>query len=151
VTFAVANALQTASYEAAWRLANRIGLLNTMIWTHLPPQLFLLLMAVAPSFSAAALCYLANTALASMDVPARQAYLVSIVPHAEREATLGVIGATRSLSQVVSPVLSGLAVQISVLALRFVACATAKLLYLGLLYRSFKDTRGDHERAVAAR
>ncbi len=151
VTFAIANALQTASFEAAWRLADRIGLINTMVWTHLPAQLFLLFIPFTPNLYIAVAFYLANAAFASMDVPARQAYLVSIVPRNEREGTLAVTGAARNFSQVFGPVLSGLAVQFTAMAAPFVACTALKLVYLGLLYGRFRGVPGEHERAVAGR
>ena len=144
-TFGAATALQTLSYEAAWRLADRIGLINTMVWTHLPSLVFPLFIPFSPTLSAAVAFYLANAACASMDVPARQAYLVSIVPHSEREGTLAVTGAARNLSQFFSPVLSGMAVQFAVKAAPFVACAALKFVYLGLLYSRFRHTWGEHE------
>ena len=145
VTFGTATALQTLSYEAAWRLADRIGLINTMVWTHLPAQLFLLFIPFSPNLYAAVAFYLASAACASMDVPARQAYLVSIVPRGEREGILAVTGAARNFSQFFSPMLSGLAVQFAVMAAPFVACTAVKLVYLGLLYGRFRHTRGEHE------
>jgi len=145
VTFGTATALQTVSYEAAWRLADRIGLINTMVWTHLPAQLFLLFIPFSSNLYVAVAFYLANATSVSMDVPARQAYLVSIVPRSEREGTLAVTGAARNFSQFFSPVLSGLAVQFAVMAAPFVACAALKLVYLGLLYSRFRNIRGDHE------
>lgn len=150
VTFGTATALAAMSYEAAWRLADRIGLINTMVWTHLPAQLFLLFIPFSPNLYAAIAFYLANAACASMDVPARQAYLVSIVPRAEREGTLAVTGAARNFSQFFSPVLSGLAVQFAVMAAPFVACTGLKLVYLGVLYSRFRNVRGEHEVVGAA-
>lgn len=145
ITFGTATALQALSYEGAWRLADRIGLVNTMIWTHLPAQFFLLFIPFSPNLYAAVAFYLANAACASMDVPARQAYLVSIVPRSEREGTLAVTGAARNFSQFFSPVLSGLAVQFAVMAAPFVACAGLKFVYLGILYGRFRHLRGEHE------
>ena len=146
LTFGAATALQTVSYEAAWRLADRIGLINTMVWTHLPAQLFLLFIPFSPNLYAAVAFYLANASCASMDVPARQAYLVSIVPRGEREGTLAVTGAARNFSQFFSPMLSGLAVQFAAMSAPFVACTALKLVYLGVLYSRFRDVRGEHER-----
>jgi MFS family permease len=82
--FAAIALLQAASYEASGRLANRIGLIRTMVFTHIPSNILLLLVPFSPSLPWAIGLLLARFSLSQMDVPARQAYVVSIVPPAER-------------------------------------------------------------------
>src|SRR4029077_14997482 len=82
--FAGVAILQALSYEVSGRLSNRFGLVNTMVFTHLPSNVLLLLVPFSPSLPWAIGLLLMRFALSQMDVPARQAYVVSIVPPAER-------------------------------------------------------------------
>src|SRR5215510_9802345 len=99
--------LSAFSYFIAARVADRIGLLNTMVFTHLPANVCLVLTAFAPSLGSAVVLLLLRSGLSHMDVPTRIFYLMSIVPMAERPAAAGVTAVPRSLTASVSPMLSG--------------------------------------------
>src|SRR5207248_4551776 len=108
--FAAVAVLQSLSYEVSGRLANRIGLINTMVFTHLPSNILLLLVPFSPSLGWALALLLARFSMSQMDVPARQAYIVSIVPPEHRASAVATTGAIRGLGQAAGPLLSGLAI-----------------------------------------
>ena len=99
--------LSAFSYFVAARVADRIGLLNTMVFTHLPANVCLVLTAFAPSLGTAVALLLLRSALSQMDVPTRTSYVMSIVPKHERPAAASVTAVPRSLAAAVSPMLSG--------------------------------------------
>jgi MFS family permease len=105
--FAASNVLAALSFPVAGWLAARIGLIRTMVFSHIPANLFLIGAALAPSLSAAVLLMLARAALSSMDVPARQSYTMAVVDPDERTATAGVTSLARSVGQVLGPALAG--------------------------------------------
>jgi MFS family permease len=102
-----ANAFSALSFLAAAPLARRFGLLNTMVFTHLPSNLLLALVALMPTFPLAALVLLARQALSQMDIPTRQAYTMALVAPEARTATAGVTSLARSAGSAASPVLAG--------------------------------------------
>src|SRR5260370_6097762 len=106
-----ANVLAALSYLVADRIAARIGLLNTMVFTHLPSNVLLMLMPFMPTFPLAAAVLLARFALSQMDVPTRQAYTLSVVPAHDRARAAGVTAAVRPAAASVAPVLTGIAFQ----------------------------------------
>ncbi|HWE60565.1 MAG TPA: MFS transporter, partial [Chloroflexota bacterium] len=115
VLFFGANALSALSFLAAAPLARRFGLLNTMVFTHLPSNLLLALVAVMPTFPLAALVLLLRQTLSQMDVPTRQAYTMALVAPEERTAAASVTSLARSAGSATSPVFSGLLLQGSLL------------------------------------
>jgi len=143
--FAGIALLQAASYELSGRLANRIGLIRTMVFTHAPSNLLLLLVPLSPSLPWAIAVLLARFSLSQMDVPARQAFVVSIVPPAERAGAVAFTGLVRGLGQAAGPIVSGAAIQGAALGLPFYLAGTLKLLYDGTLYVAFRRRRGEHE------
>jgi len=143
--FAGIALLQAASYEVSGRLANRIGLIRTMVVTHVPSNLFLLLVPLSPSLPWAIAVLLARFSLSQMDVPARQAFVVSIVPPAERAGAVAFTGLVRGLGQAAGPLLSGAAIQGAALGLPFYLAGGLKLIYDGTLYVAFRSRRGEHE------
>lgn len=145
--FATSLLLQTASYGVAGRIADKIGLVNTMVWTHLPPQLFMILIPFSPTLPIAVILYLANSTMTSMDAPARQAYLASVVPPSTREGMLALAGGTRALTQTGSPALTGLALQFTAFGLPFLVSGALKIVYLSILYLRFRGVHGDNESA----
>ena len=144
--FAAVGLLQAASYEVAGRLGDRFGLINTMVFTHLPSNILLLLVPFSPNLSWAIGLLVARFALSQMDVPARQAYIVSIVPAAERAGAVAMTGAVRGIAQSPGPVLSGLAIGAASFALPFLAGGGLKIVYDIALYRGFRNRRAEHER-----
>jgi sugar phosphate permease len=143
--FAAIALLQAISYEVSGRLANRIGLIRTMVFTHIPSNLLLLLVPLSPSLPWAIGLLLARFSLSQMDVPARQAYIVSIVPPAERAGAVAFTGLVRGLGQAAGPLFSGAAIQGALLGLPFFVAGTLKLVYDLSLYAAFRSRPAEHE------
>jgi MFS family permease len=144
--FAAIAILQSLSYEVSGRLADRLGLVNTMVFTHLPSNILLMLVPFSPSLQVAMGLLLARFALSQMDVPARQAYIVSLVPSAERAGAVAMTGAVRGVAQSFGPALTGLAVGASAFSLPFLIGGGVKVLYDLLLYAGFRRRRAEHEK-----
>ena len=143
--FAVAAVLQTVSFEASGRLSSRFGLINTMVFTHLPSNLLLLLVPFSPSLPWAIGLLLARFALSQMDVPARQAYVVSIVPPAERAGAVAMTGAVRGVAQSFGPALAGIAIGTAAFGVPFFAAGGLKIVYDLALFGAFRNRRAEHE------
>jgi MFS family permease len=137
--------LQALSYEVSGRLADRIGLINTMVFTHLPSNLLLLVVPFAPSLGWAVGLLLARFALAQMDVPARQAYIVSIVPPGERAGAVAMTGAVRGVAMSLGPTLAGVAIGAAAFGFPFFAGGGLKAVYDLALYAGFRNRRAEHE------
>lgn len=143
--FAGIALLQAASYEVSGRLANRIGLIRTMVFTHMPSNVLLALVPLAPSLPWAIAVLYARFSLSQMDVPARQAFVVSIVPASERAGAVAFTGLVRGLGQAAGPLVSGAAIQGAALGLPFYLAGGLKLVYDSILYFAFRRRRGEHE------
>jgi MFS family permease len=135
-----ANTLSALSFLAAVPLARRFGLLNTMVFTHLPSNILLILIAFMPIFPLAAALLLARQALSQMDVPTRQAYTMALVAPEERTAAASVTSLARSVGSATSPVFSGLLLQgpLLVLGLPFILAGTLKAGYDCALWMVFR-------------
>jgi MFS family permease len=144
--FAAVAILQAVSYEASGRLSSRFGLVNTMVFTHLPSNVLLLLVPFSPSLSWAIGLLLARFALSQMDVPARQAYVVSIVPAAERAGAVAMTGAVRGVAQSFGPALAGIAIGAAAFGVPFFAAGGLKIVYDLALFKAFGNRRAEHER-----
>jgi predicted MFS family arabinose efflux permease len=132
---------------SAARIAARIGLINTMVFTHLPSNVLLLLVPLMPTLPLAILVLLARFALSQMDVPTRQSYVMAVVEPDERSAAAGVTGVARTVGAAVSPSLSSLLMaNASVLAAPFYLAGGLKIVYDLLLYRAFRSHRPPEER-----
>jgi len=105
--FFVAGLLASFSQLLSWRLAERIGLVETMVYTHLPANVFLMLAGLMPTAPLAVTFLLLRMALSQMDVPARQSYVMAVVPPEERLAASTVTNVPRSLAAAAAPLLSG--------------------------------------------
>ena len=112
-----ANLLSALSFLAAPWLAKRFGLLNTMVFTHLPSNILLILVPLMPTFPLAAIILLLRQCLSQLDVPTRQAYTMALVEPAERTAAASVTSLARSAGSSASPILSGALLQGPLLAL----------------------------------
>ena len=137
--------LQSLSYEVSGRLGDRFGLINTMVFTHLPSNVLLLLVPLSPNLGWAVALLLARFALSQMDVPARQAYVVSIVPPAERAGAVAVTGAVRGVAQGLGAPLAGVAIGAAALGLPFYAGGGLKIVYDLALFAAFRGRRASHE------
>jgi len=107
VLFFAARVLNALSHLAAARLAHWIGLVNTMVFTHIPSSLFLASAAIVPSFPVAAALFLLRESLAEMDVPTRQSYVMAVVRSEERTVASGVTNLVRLTGWAVAPAIGG--------------------------------------------
>ncbi|HVP44105.1 MAG TPA: MFS transporter [Terriglobales bacterium] len=130
---------------AAW-LARRIGLVNTMVFTHLPSSIFLLFVPLAPSFKLAAILLLAREALVEMDVPTRQSYVAAMVAPHERVYASSLTNVSRTGAWAVSSSLAGVLMQHVAFSAPLLLGGSLKILYDGLLYRSFRHLKPPEER-----
>ena len=145
--FSIAGVLTAFSYLAAAKIADRIGLINTMVFTHIPSNILLILVAFAPNFPLAVALYLARMALSQMDVPTRQSYLVAVVREDERTASAGITNISRNITQAISPSLAGYILQsLSLLSAPFVLGGVLKIVYDVALYFNFKSVKPPDER-----
>ena len=143
----VANAL--SHLGAAW-LAGRIGLVNTMVFTHLPSSLLLVTVAYAPSFPVAAALFLLREGLVEMDVPTRQSYVMAVVRPEERTFASGLTALVRVGAWAVAPVLAGLLMQDVAFVTPLLVGAGLKILYDVLLYFSFCRLKPPEEQGSGA-
>jgi MFS family permease len=128
--------LSALSFLVATRVAERVGLLNTMVFTHLPSNVLLLAVPFMPSFGAAAAVLLARHVLSQMDVPTRQAYTMALVTPEERPAAAGLTASARALAQACAPVVSGLTMATAATPLPFLLAGGLKIVYdLSLFFR----------------
>jgi predicted MFS family arabinose efflux permease len=121
--------LAAVSQLAAPLLARRIGLINTMVFTHIPSSLFLILAALASSAEVALACLLARSLLSQMDVPARGAFVMSVVTAEERPAAASFTSVPRSLAAAASPALTGAMFAAGAMAAPLVLCGVLKIAY----------------------
>jgi MFS family permease len=144
--FFFANILAGFSALAAARLASRIGLIKTMVFTHIPSNVMLILIPFMPTVSLAVGVLLLRFSISQMDVPTRQSYLMAVVSADERSAAAGITGIARSIGASLSPVLAGTLMSISPLfSTPFFLAGGLKVLYDLLLYRNFKSVRPQEE------
>jgi MFS family permease len=142
----ISGVITAFSFIAAARIADRIGLINTMVFTHLPSNILIILVAFAPTLPIAAILYLIRTALSQMDVPTRQSYIVSVVKDEERTAATGITNISRNVSQALSPSLAGYILQsTSLLFAPFLIGGLLKVIYDVALYFSFRNIKPQHE------
>lgn len=143
-----ASALLSAlSQLASAPLARRIGLIRTMVYTHLPANVFLIGAALAPGAGGAVACLLARAALSQMDVPARQAYVMSVVRPEERAAAASVTNVPRSLAAAASPTPAGAMLQVSSFGWPLVVGGVLKIAYDLMLLAGFRHRPVREERA----
>ena len=132
--------LQAGSSIVAGWLGDRIGLLNTMVFTHLPSNAILALIPIAPSLLVAVLLLLARSALSQMDVPARQAYVATLVDPAERTAAAGYTNAARHVVRPAGPALASVSMGMAA-GLPFLVAGGLKAVYDVALYLTFRRVR----------
>jgi len=140
VLFFAIGLLQALSFQAAVRLAARIGLLRTMVFTHLPSNILLAAIAFAPSLETAIALLLARFTLSQMDVPTRQAYVVAVVDPSERTAAAAYTNTARALTRPAAPLLAGAALRFG-LGAPFLVAGTLKSVYDVGLWVLFRNVR----------
>jgi MFS family permease len=140
--------LSALSFLAAVRIANRIGLVNTMVFTHLPANLCLVLIPFVPDLSYAIALLFVRAALSQMDVPTRSSYVMAIVSLAERPAAASITSVPRSLASAASPFLAGWMLTLSSFGWPLLAAGSVKIVYDLLLLMYFGKVRPPEERAA---
>ena len=148
VYFGVGLVQAASSVLAGW-LASRIGMLNTMVFSHLPSNVLLAIIPLAPSMLLAVLLLLARSALSQMDVPARQAYVAALVDPAERTAAAGYTNAARHLVRPAGPALASLSMGMAA-GLPFLIAGSLKAAYDIALYFTFRRVRLPEDDSPAA-
>ena len=137
--------LQAVSFTVAARVSERIGLINTMVFTHLPSNVLLMAIPLAPTLPWAIALLLARHALSQMDVPVRQSYVVAVVDPDERMAAAGITNIARNLAQSVTPVIAGAVMQVAGLGVPFLLGGGLKIVYDLLLLGMFRTVRPPEE------
>ena len=145
VLFFLARVLNALSHLAAAWLSRRIGLVNTMVFTHIPSSLFLVTVAFAPNFPVAALLFLLREGLVEMDVPTRQSYVMAVVRPEERTFASGVTHLVRVGAWAVAPSLAGIFMQSLSLGIPLMIGAGMKIAYDLLLYVAFRRVKPPEE------
>jgi MFS family permease len=141
------NVLTALSYPIAARLGERFGLINTMVFTHIPSSICLILAAFSPDLMIVLALLLIRSALSQMDVPTRTSYVMAVVTPPERAAAASVTAVPRSLAAAISPTLSGALLTTSLAVLPLVICGALKIAYdLALLF-SFRHIKPPEEQA----
>jgi len=141
-----ANVLAGISALLASRIANRIGLINTMVLTHLPSNVLLILIPLMPTLPLAALMLLVRFSISQMDVPTRQSYVMAVVDPDERSAASGITGVARTTGAALSPLFAGLLfAQPSLISAPFFIAGSLKIAYDLLLFRAFRAVKSREE------
>ena len=149
VFFAV-HVLNALSHLGAAWLARRIGLVNTMVFTHLPSSLFLMAVPFAPSAKWALVLFFAREAMVEMDVPTRQSYVASLVAPSERSFASAVTNVARNVWWAIGSATGGLLMQFFAFSAPLFVGGAAKVAYDVLLYRSFRGLKPPEEKATSA-
>jgi MFS family permease len=147
VIFFWANIFPGISALVASRLAARSGLVNTMVFTHLPSNILLILVPLMPNLKLAVLVLLVRFSISQMDVPARQSYIMAVVNKEERSAAAGITGVARTTGAAISPLFVGfMFARPSWINVPFFLAGTLKILYDLLLYKEFAAIQAPEER-----
>jgi MFS family permease len=140
-----ANLLAAFSYPVAARLGRRFGLVNTMVFTHIPSSVCLILAAFSTSLTVVLVLLLIRAALSQMDVPTRTSYVMAVVTPPERAAAASVTAVPRSLASSISPALSGALLSTPFIGLPLVICGVLKIVYDVALLYSFRHIKPPEE------
>ena len=151
VLFFGARVMNALSHLGAAWLARRIGLVNTMVFTHIPSSLLLVTVSIAPSFAVAAALFLLREGLVEMDVPTRQSYVMAVVAPEERTVASGITHLVRLGAWAVAPAFAGLVMRGGSIAAPLWIGAGMKVAYDVLLYAAFRSVRPPEEREAASR
>jgi MFS family permease len=144
--FSVSGVLTAFSFMAAAKIADRIGLINTMVFTHIPANILIIAVAFAPTLPIAVALYLLRMALSQMDVPTRQSYIVAVVREDERTTSAGITNISRNVTQAISPSLIGILINSLSLAAPFVIGGALKVVYDVVLYLNFRNVKPPEEK-----
>jgi len=139
------NVMKSISYLLAVRIADRIGLLNTMVFSHLPSNVMLMMIPLMPTLASASILLLARHLLSQMDVPTRGSYIVAVVEPEERVAATGVTSLARTTAQAFGPVIAGAALSVARFGFPFFVGGGLKIVYDLALYFSFRGHKPPEE------
>ena len=143
-----ANILAGMSALLAARIAARIGLINTMVFTHIPSNILLCLVPLMPTLTSAIALLLLRFSISQMDVPTRQSYIMAVVAPDERSAAAGITAIARSSGAALSPAISGLFLAVpALISVPFFLSGGLKIIYDVLLYRAFIKLKPPEEQA----
>ena len=145
------TALSAFSYPVAARLARHIGLVNTMVFTHIPSSLCLILAAFSPNLTLTLALLLIRAALSQMDVPTRTSYVMAVVTPPERTAAASVTAVPRTLASSISPALAGALLATSFSGLPLIFCGLLKIVYDVALLASFRHIKPPEEDKLSRR
>ena len=148
ILFFGVNVLSALSLLAAARLAQRIGLINTMVFTHVPSNVLLMLVPLMPTGPLAAGLFLARMSISQMDVPTRQSYTMAVVDPDERIAAAGLTNVARGAGSTFAPAITGYLFSLSALAAPFLVAGGLKIVYDLLVFGAFRTMRPPEERAA---
>ena len=143
IFFFLAGILTAFSQLAAPWVAQRVGLLNTMVFTHMLANICLILAALAPNIELAVGLLFVRALLSQMDVPTRSAFVMAVVTPAERAAAASFTSVPRSLASAISPTLGGAMFAAGWLAAPLVVCGVLKIAYDLALWRAFRQHQGE--------
>jgi MFS family permease len=145
IIFFVVHLLNASSHLGAAWLARRVGLVNTMVFTHLPSSFFLIAVPFAPTFKWAMILFLCREALVEMDVPTRQSYVAAIVKPTERTFASGITNLARNVFWAIGSGVAGVTMQALSFSAPLLVGGGAKVIYDLLLYRSFRKLKPPEE------
>ncbi len=148
VFFFWTSTLSAFSYPVATWLSKRFGLVNTMVFTHIPSSIFLIAAAFSPSLILALALLLMRAALSQMDVPTRTSYVMAVVTPVERTAAASITAVPRSLASSISPALAGVMLAMSFSGFPLVVCGVLKIAYDLALLVSFQHVKPPEEKAL---
>ena len=143
--FSGSSLLAAVSFMLAARIAERIGLINTMVYSHLPSNLMTMSIPFMPNLAMSSAVYMGRSLLSQMDVPTRQSYVMAIVEPEERSRVAGLINLPRSLTSAIGPTISGFVMQFLGPSLPFLLAGGVKAFYDIALYFNFKDVKPPEE------
>jgi MFS family permease len=141
-----ANIFAGLSALAAARIAARFGLINTMVFTHVPSNILLILVPLMPTLPLAIAVLLLRFSISQMDVPTRQSYIISVVDPDERSAAAGITSIARTIGAAISPFITGALFSAALLNWPFFLAGGLKILYDAALYRSFNAVKPPEEK-----
>lgn len=143
--FSGSSLLAAISFMLAARISERIGLINTMVYSHLPSNLMTMLIPFMPSLATSSGVYMGRSLLSQMDVPTRQSYVMAIVKPEERSRVAGLINLPRSLTAAIGPTIAGFLMQFMGPYLPFLLAGGVKAIYDIALYFNFRDLKPPEE------
>lgn len=143
--FFISSLLAAVSFLLATRIAAKIGLIRTMVYSHLPSSIMTIIIPFLPTAVTSTIIYTSRSLLSQMDRPTRQSYTMAVVKPEERTRVGGLINLPRSLTQAISPTIASILMQFVGLSLPFIIAGTIKSIYDIALYWTFKDIRPPEE------